>query len=283
MHDTSRRSGSTGQPPLRTPQPVPDRRPTMPPRVRHARSRMRMLARPAIASFRGLEHGGRSLRAREGDDDELDLHGYTTGTHQPRKRPIRTNADSHTEAREFGTPVDCQRRSTTADAPSGGGSAGSNPVGGTHVMSRDIVGRCIETSLHFRVVLGGVLASADGLLVAVGVEGEVAQEFAGFGVDHADVVVGDEGQDACAGVMTAQADVSERAVVADGDEARPRGSRARQQRDIGRASARIASSQMSAALPFRRTARGRRDEVSSPCYRCEGVVVPGVMLPGQSL
>ena len=30
-------------------------------------------------------------------------HGYTTGTHEPRKRPIRTNAESHTEAREFGT------------------------------------------------------------------------------------------------------------------------------------------------------------------------------------
>ena len=75
--------------------------------------------------------GGRSRRARDGDDDELDLHGYTMGTHEPRMRPIRTNAHSHTEAREFGTPVDCQHRSTTADAPSGGGSAGSNPVGGT--------------------------------------------------------------------------------------------------------------------------------------------------------
>ena len=69
----------------------------------------------------GSSLGGRSRRARDGDDDELDLHGYTTGTHEPRKRPIRTNADSHTEAREFGTSVDCQRRSTTADAPSGGG------------------------------------------------------------------------------------------------------------------------------------------------------------------
>jgi hypothetical protein len=53
-------------------------------------------------------------------------------------------------------------------------------------MSRDTVHRCLGTSLHFRVVLGGVLASADGLVVAVGVEGEVAQEFAGFGVDHAE-------------------------------------------------------------------------------------------------
>jgi hypothetical protein len=84
--------------------------------------------------------GGRSRRARDGDDDELDLHGYTTGTHEPRKRPIRTNADSHTEAREFGTPVDCQRRSTTADAPSGGGSAGSNPVGGTTLQVPESLG-----------------------------------------------------------------------------------------------------------------------------------------------
>jgi len=79
----------------------------------------------------GSSLGGRSRRAKDGDDDELDLHGYTMGTHEPRMRPIRTNAHSHTEAREFGTPVDCQHRSTTADAPSGGGSAGSNPVGGT--------------------------------------------------------------------------------------------------------------------------------------------------------
>src|SRR6185437_1007225 len=70
--------------------------------------------------------GRQDRRARNRDDDELDLHGYTTGTHEFRKRPIGTNADSHTEAREFGTPVDCQHRSMTADAPSG--SAGATRV-----------------------------------------------------------------------------------------------------------------------------------------------------------
>ena len=88
----------------------------------------------------GSSLGGRSRPARDDDDNELDLHGYTTGTHEPRKRPIRTNADSHTEAREFGTSVDCQRRPTTADAPSGGGSAGSNPVGGTMLKGPDLLG-----------------------------------------------------------------------------------------------------------------------------------------------
>ena len=43
---------------------------------------------------------------------------YTASLASGRSGPT---ADSHTEAREFGTPVDCQRRSTTADAPSGGG------------------------------------------------------------------------------------------------------------------------------------------------------------------
>jgi hypothetical protein len=43
-------------------------------------------------------------------------------------------------------------------------------------------------------VLGaGAGWSAEGLVVAVGVEGELAEEFAGFGVDEADVAVGDEG------------------------------------------------------------------------------------------
>jgi hypothetical protein len=37
--------------------------------------------------------------------------------------------------------------------------------------------------------------SAEGLVVACGVEGEVAEEFAGGGVDDADVQVGDEEDD----------------------------------------------------------------------------------------
>ena len=34
--------------------------------------------------------------------------------------------------------------------PSGGGGAGSNPAGGTNVMSRDRLDTCLATSLHFQ-------------------------------------------------------------------------------------------------------------------------------------
>src|SRR5215510_1429637 len=59
--------------------------------------------------------------------------------------------------------------------------------------------------------------SAGGLVVDVGVEGEVAEEFAGGGVDDADVAVGGEQGDAGSGVGSADADVVESAVVAQGD------------------------------------------------------------------
>ena len=59
--------------------------------------------------------------------------------------------------------------------------------------------------------------SAEGLVVAVGVESEVAEEFAGGGVDDPHVQVGDEDQDAGSGVFVAQADVVQAALVAKGD------------------------------------------------------------------
>src|SRR4029453_18046225 len=59
--------------------------------------------------------------------------------------------------------------------------------------------------------------SAGGLGVDVGVEGEVAEQFAGGGVDDADVAVGGEQGDAGSGVGSADADVVEPAVVAQGD------------------------------------------------------------------
>jgi hypothetical protein len=59
--------------------------------------------------------------------------------------------------------------------------------------------------------------SAGGLVVDVGVEGEVAEQFAGGGVDDADVAVGGEQGDAGSGVGSADADVVEPAVVAQGD------------------------------------------------------------------
>jgi len=42
----------------------------------------------------------------------------------------------------------------------------------------------------------------------VGVEGELAYEFAGFLVDDADVLVGDQGEDAFAVVFAAESDVA---------------------------------------------------------------------------
>ena len=57
------------------------------------------------------------------------------------------------------------------------------------------------------------------MVVAAGVEGEVAQEFAGGGVDDADVEVVDEEDDVGSGVGSSDADVVESAVVAQGDDA----------------------------------------------------------------
>ena len=49
--------------------------------------------------------------------------------------------------------------------------------------------------------------AAEGLVVAVGVEREVAKQLAGGGVDDAHVEVGDEHHDAGSGVFVAEADV----------------------------------------------------------------------------
>ena len=59
--------------------------------------------------------------------------------------------------------------------------------------------------------------AAGGLVVAGGVEGEFAEEFACGGVDDADVEVLDEHQDAGSGVGPADADVVEAAAVAEGE------------------------------------------------------------------
>jgi hypothetical protein len=88
---------------------------------------------------------------------------------------------------------------------------GSNPIHHTihHtiVISRDIG----MTRTH--VVRGACV------LRGFGVEGQLAQEFAGGGVDDADVQVLDEQDDVGSGVGPADADVVELAAVAEGDAA----------------------------------------------------------------
>jgi hypothetical protein len=54
-------------------------------------------------------------------------------------------------------------------------------------MSRDTVDRCLGTSLHSGPFSGWSWWSSGGLVVAAGVEGELAEEFSGFGGDDADV------------------------------------------------------------------------------------------------
>jgi hypothetical protein len=55
------------------------------------------------------------------------------------------------------------------------------------------------------------------LVVAGGVDGEFAEEFAGGGVDHPDVQVVDEHDHVGSGVGSSDTDVVEPAVVAQGD------------------------------------------------------------------
>ena len=55
------------------------------------------------------------------------------------------------------------------------------------------------------------------MVAAGGVEGEAAEQFAGGGVDDAHVEVGDEQDDAGSGVGSADADVVEVAIDAQGD------------------------------------------------------------------
>jgi hypothetical protein len=85
-------------------------------------------------------------------------------------------------------------------------------------MSQDI-----EDTANLRRVRGVFLWpagwAAGGLVVLAGVEDEFADEFAGAGVDDADVQVLDQEQDAGAGVGAADADVGELSVVPEGDEA----------------------------------------------------------------
>ena len=58
---------------------------------------------------------------------------------------------------------------------------------------------------------------AGGLVIAAGIEGEFAEQFAGGGGDDADVEVLDEQQDVGSGVRPAGAEVVELAAVAQGD------------------------------------------------------------------
>jgi hypothetical protein len=63
----------------------------------------------------------------------------------------------------------------------------------------------------------GAFGGSGGLVVAAGVEGELAEQFAGGGVDDADVEVLDEDQDVGSGVGSPDADVVEPPGVAEGE------------------------------------------------------------------
>ncbi len=63
------------------------------------------------------------------------------------------------------------------------------------------------------------MRAAGGLVVAVGVDGELAQDLAGGGVDDRDVEVVDEDLDVGSGVGSSDADVAELAFDAQGDDA----------------------------------------------------------------
>jgi hypothetical protein len=63
----------------------------------------------------------------------------------------------------------------------------------------------------------GAGRAAEWLVVAAGVDGEFADEFAGGGIEDADVQVADEHQDGGPGVLAAGADVVEAAVDAQGE------------------------------------------------------------------
>jgi hypothetical protein len=70
--------------------------------------------------------------------------------------------------------------------------------------------------LSIRGSAGGALRCSGGLVVASGVEDQLAEQFAGGGVDDPDFEVLDEQDDAGPGVGSADADVVEPSVVAQG-------------------------------------------------------------------
>ena len=72
----------------------------------------------------------------------------------------------------------------------------------------------------FRGFAAGSLRGSGGLVVAAGIEGRVAEEFAGGGADDAGLKVLDEQDDAGSGVGSSHADVVESAAVALGEASR---------------------------------------------------------------
>src|SRR3954470_20235040 len=87
-------------------------------------------------------------------------------------------------------------------------------------MSQDIgIAQTHDSRVWASAFRGGAGWSAGGLVVAAGVDGELAEEFAGGGVDDADVQVLDEQQDVGSGVGPADADVVRGAGQAESDAA----------------------------------------------------------------
>ena len=88
-------------------------------------------------------------------------------------------------------------------------------------MSQDIGNPANRQVRRVSSFSGGSFGGSGGLVVAVGVEGQLAKKLAGSGVDDPDLEVLDQEQDAGSGVGSADADVVESAVVAQGHAAGP--------------------------------------------------------------
>src|SRR5687768_18364279 len=85
-------------------------------------------------------------------------------------------------------------------------------------MSQDIgIARTHDSWVRASAFRGGSGWSSGGLVVAGGVDGELAEELAGGGVDDADVQVLDEQQDVGSGVGPTDADVVQASGDAQGD------------------------------------------------------------------
>ncbi len=157
---------------------------------------------------RGHQVGHVAAQLRSSEEASEPAPPANKGRQQPPSRPAQ---------------MDHQRQRTTADGEPDphcqGGGRGFKSRQDRHVMSPDLPdGRTYEVVGPAFCFLGLRAGRASGALVVLaGIEGERAQEFAGGGVDDADLEVFDQEQDVGSGVGSSDSDVVELAVVAQRD------------------------------------------------------------------